>query len=53
MGSFSCITNLVLTMQNIMFVSSSLVLLEMVQEMLMTLEQADFFPLHTCQTKHR
>ena len=42
---------LMLTMQKIMFTISSLVLLEMVQEVLMTLEQTDLFPLHTCQTR--
>ena len=34
-----------------MFASSSLVLLEMVQEVLMTLEQTSFLPLHMCQTR--
>ena len=34
-----------------MFTFSSLVLLEMVQEVLMTLEQTDLFPLHMCQTR--
>jgi hypothetical protein len=33
-------------MQKIVFTFSSLVLLEMVQEVLMTLEQTDLFPLH-------
>jgi hypothetical protein len=39
-----------LTMQ-IMFTFSSLVLLEMVLEVLMTLEQTDLFRLHPCQTR--
>ena len=38
MGYFPCGNMLMLTMQKIMFTFSSLVLLEMVQEMLMTLE---------------
>jgi len=40
-----------LTMQKIMFTFSSLVLLEMVEEVLMTLEQTDLFLLHMCQTR--
>jgi hypothetical protein len=38
-------------MQKIMFTFSSLELLEMVQEVLMTLEQTDLFLLHMCQTR--
>jgi len=51
MGYFPCGTILMLTMQQIMFTFSSLVLLEMVQEVLTTLEQADLFPLHMRQTR--
>jgi len=40
-----------LTLHKIIFTISSLVLLEMVQEVLMTLEQTDLFPLHMCQTR--
>jgi len=50
MGYFPCGTILMLTMQ-IMFTFSSLVLLEMVLEVLMTLEQTDLFRLHPCQTR--
>lgn len=51
MGYLPCGTILMFTMQKIMFTFSSLVLLEMVQEVLMTLEQTDLFPLHMCQTR--
>jgi len=51
MGYCPCGTILMLTMQKIMFTFSSLVLLEMVQEVLMTVEQMDLFLLHMCQTR--
>lgn len=51
MGYFPYGTILMLTTQKIMFTFSSLVLLEMVQEVLMTLKQTDLFPLHMCQTR--
>lgn len=50
MGHFPCGT-IHMLMQKIVFTFSSLVLLEMVQEVLMTLEQTDLFPLHMCQTR--
>jgi hypothetical protein len=51
MGYFPCDSILMLTMQQILCTFSSLVLLAMVQEVLMTLEQTDLLPLHMRQTR--